>query len=186
MCWNSGGTKGRWQLRICVDLTKLNKAVCRERYLLPSVKQSLTSLENTTVFSKIDANCGFWQIKLNKASAILTTFITSFGRLCLVFGINSALEYFQCRMSQILTDLEGAICLIDDILIFRKMQEEHDVWLTKVLDELQTVGLTYNSSKYEFSQSQVKFLVNSQGILPDPDKTMAILQMEEPNSIALM
>ena len=140
--------KGDGSIRICVDLTKLNKAVCRERHLLPSVKQSLASLENETVFSKIDANSGFWQIKLNKASAILTTFIASFGRLYLVFGINSALEHFQCRMSQILTDLEGAICLIDDILIFGKTQEEHDAKLTKVLDKLQTVGLTYNSSKY--------------------------------------
>ncbi len=28
-------------VRICVDLTKLNEAVCREKYILPSVEQSL-------------------------------------------------------------------------------------------------------------------------------------------------
>ena len=34
------------------------------------------------------------------------------------------------------TDLEGTICLIDDILIFGKTQEEHDAWLIKDLDKL--------------------------------------------------
>ena len=173
--------KGDGSVRICVDLTKLNKAVCKERHLLPSVEQSLASLENATIFSKINANSGFWQIELNKASAVLITFITPFGRFhfnCLPFIINSAPEHFQRRMSQILTDLEGAICLIDNVLIFGKTQEEHDARLIKVLEKLQTVGLTLNHSKCEFSQSQVKFLgqvVNSQGVSPDPDRTKAIL-----------
>ena len=62
--------RGDGSVRICVNLTKLNKAVCRERHLLPFVEQSLASLENATIFSKIDANSGFWQIELNKASAV--------------------------------------------------------------------------------------------------------------------
>ena len=93
--------KGHGNVRICVDLTKLNKAVCKERHLLPSVEQSLESLKNA---AEIDANSGFWQIELDKASAILTTFITPFSRFhfnCLLFGVNSAPEHFQCRMSQI-------------------------------------------------------------------------------------
>ena len=55
-------------------------------------------------------------------------------------------------------DLEGPICLIDDIQIFGKTQEEHNATLIKVLEKLQTVSLTLDSSKSEFSQSQVKFL----------------------------
>ena len=86
-------------------------------------------------------------------------------------------------MSQILADLEGTICLIDNILIFGKTQEEHDAWLTKVLEKLQTVGLTLNSNKCEFSKSQIKFLGqvrNNQVVSSDLDKTKAILQMEQP------
>ena len=88
--------------------------------------------------------------------------------------------------SQILTDLEGAICLIDDVFMFRKTQEEHYARLKKVLEKLQTVGLPLNHNKCEFSQSQIKFLghvVNSQGVSPDPDRTKVILQMEEPKNI---
>ena len=53
------------------------------------------------MFSKIDANSGFWQIPLDKKSALLTTFITPFGRYHfnrLSFGITSAPEHFQRRM----------------------------------------------------------------------------------------
>ena len=57
---------GNGSVRICVNLTKLNKAVCRERPLLPSVEKSLVSLENATIYLKIDANSGFWQIELDK------------------------------------------------------------------------------------------------------------------------
>ena len=90
-------------------------------------------------------------------------------------------------MSQILTDLEGAVCLTDIVLIFGKTQKEHDAWLIKVVEKLQTMGLTLNHSKCKFFQSQVKFLgqiINSQGVSPDPDKTKAILQTEEPKNIA--
>ena len=37
-------------LRICVDLTKLNECVKRERHVLPSVEQSLAQLGGATVF----------------------------------------------------------------------------------------------------------------------------------------
>ena len=52
--------------RICVDVTKLNQSVCRERYILPYVEQVLAQIGNAKVFSKLDANSGFWQIELTQ------------------------------------------------------------------------------------------------------------------------
>ena len=48
--------KSNGTVRICVDLTNLNKAVCRERHILPSVDNILGQMAGATVFSKIDAN----------------------------------------------------------------------------------------------------------------------------------
>ena len=121
---------------ICVDLTKLNQNVRRERHILPSVEQTLAQLGTATVFSKLDANSGFWQIELNKDSALLTTFITPYGRYCfnrLPFGITSALEHFQRRMSEVLVDLEGVVCMMDDILVHGSSESEHDKRLAEVL-----------------------------------------------------
>lgn len=100
--------KPNTEVHICVDLTKLNYLVKRERHMLPSVKHTLGQLEGAKVFSKLNTNSGFWQIPLAKESAHLTTFITPFGRYCfnhLCFGISSAPEHFQQRISQILEGL---------------------------------------------------------------------------------
>ena len=141
------------------------------------------------MFSKIDANSGFWQIPLDKQSALLTTFITPFGRYHfnrLPFGITSAPEHFQRRMSEVLSDLEGVVCLIDDVLVHGKSQEEHDHRLKKVLERVKQVGLTLNVDKCEFSKSCIKFLgqvIDESGVSPDPDKTLAITQLEQPDNV---
>ena len=131
--------KPNGNLRICVDLTKLNESVRRVRHILPSVDHVLAQLSGATVFTKLDANAGFWQIKLSEVSSIYTTFITLFGRYCfkrLSFEITSAPEFFQKTMSAILANLDGVVCMIDDILIHGRSQEEHDKRLAAVLDKL--------------------------------------------------
>lgn len=181
--------KPNGQVRICVDLTRLNDSVCRERHPLPAVDQTLAQLAGAKIFSKLDANSGFWQIPLSPESIPLTTFITPFGRYCfnrLPFGITSAPEHFQRRMSEILGDLEGVVCLIDDVLIHGRTQEEHDERLFKVLCRLQKEGLTLNRVKCKFSQREVPFLgqiVDESGIKPDPSKVAAIRNVPIPTNI---
>ena len=68
--------KANGKVRICVDLTKLNESILREYHPLPSVDHTLAQLAGATIFSKLDANSGFWQIGLSPESAKLTTFIT--------------------------------------------------------------------------------------------------------------
>ena len=60
--WCSGMVavpKSNNKVRICVDLTKPNKSVCRERHILPSVEQTLAQLQGAKFFTKLDANSGF-------------------------------------------------------------------------------------------------------------------------------
>ena len=68
--------KSNGKVRICVNISKVNKNVCRETYLLPKID----SLLGDIVFSMLDANSGFWQEKLAEKSQLLTTFLTPFGR----------------------------------------------------------------------------------------------------------
>ena len=58
--------KGNKKVRICVDLTHLNKSVRRERHPLPAVEQSLAQPAGAQVLSTLDANSGFWQIPLDR------------------------------------------------------------------------------------------------------------------------
>ena len=178
------------KVRICVNLIHLNKSVRRERHPLPAVEQSMALLAGARVFSTLDANSGFWQIPLDRQSALLTTFITPFGRYCfhrLPFGITSAPEHFQRRMSDLLNGLEGIVCMMDDVLVHGRTTEEHDEHLERVLQRLQEAGLTLNQQKCQFSRLQVKFLgqiVDASGIRPDPDKIRAIQSVEPPKTVS--
>ena len=66
-------------VHICVSFRPLNEGVLREVHPLPTIDETLAQLAGATVFSKLDANCGFWQIPLDETSRLLTTFITPFG-----------------------------------------------------------------------------------------------------------
>jgi len=176
------------KIRVCIDFTQLNKAVKREFHPLPNSEETMSELGNSRVFSKLDANCGYWQMKLDKKYQKLTTFITPFGRYyCkrLPFGISSAPEIFQREMQKILIDLEGIVCQMDDILVHGSSMEQHDERLNRVLERLQKAGVTLNESKCEFARTEVKFLghiINSQGIHADPEKTKAIKDFPTPTN----
>jgi len=93
-----------------MDLKPLNANVLREAHPIPKVDDTLAQLSGETVFSKIDANSGFWQIPLAEESQEYTTFISPFGCYCfkkLPFGISSVPELFQRRMGAVLEGLEG-------------------------------------------------------------------------------
>ena len=191
--WCSGMVvvlKSNSKVRICVDLTKLNESVKRERHPLPAVDQILAQLAGAKVFTKLDANSGFWHIPLSPNSALLTTFITPFGRYHfrrLLFGISSAPEHFQRRMSEALSGLSGTVCLMDDILVYGATREEHDERLRHVLQRLSNLGMTLNSDKCRFAQSSVEFLghvIDAQGIKPDPNKVSAIVQFATPTNVS--
>jgi len=98
----------------------------------------------------------------------------------LPFGISSAPELFQ-------EGLDGVLCLIDDVLIFGSSKEEHDARLSAVLQRIEKAGATLNKEKCLFRQTKIKFLghiIDQDGIHPDPDKTSAISNMEQPQSVS--
>lgn len=184
--------KSNGDVRLCVDLTKLNNAVKRERHQMPSVDYTLGQMAGAKYFSKIDANSGFHQIALSPQSAHLTTFITPFGRFCykrLPFGISSGPEIFQREVSKVLDGLHGVVCQMDDIVVFGSSREEHDHRLEAVLVKLSKAGITLNKNKCEFARREVKFLgqiVGAQGVEMDTSKLEAIQKMPEPHDISAL
>ena len=173
-------------VRICTDFKKLNQAVKRERYILPTIEDILHKLSGKKVFSKLDCTSGFFQLPLSDESAKLTTFITPFGRYFyrrLPQGITSAPEIFQKIVEEILQDEENAAEWIDDILVFSDNEEEHKVHLESVMKKLRDAGLKLSRDKCEFFKSEIRFLgfiIGKDGIRIDPAKTEAISEMAEP------
>ena len=176
--------------RICVDLKALNNNVMREVYPIPTVEETLAQVTGATVFSKLDANSGYWQIPLSESSKHLTTFVTPSGRYCfnrLPFGISSASEIFHKRMSRILAGCKGVLVHHDDVLVYGATQQEHDANLLVALKRLEKANVTLNPDKCKFSRTSIDFLgqiVDKNGIRPDPAKTQAMLEIEPPQSVS--
>ena len=69
-------------LRICLDPRNLNTAVKREHFQLPTIEEITSRISGAKVFSKLDADHGYRQLKLDSESELFTTFNTPFGRYC--------------------------------------------------------------------------------------------------------
>ena len=90
--------KPNGRLRTCLDPNDLNKVIKREHHPVPTVENITPNLCGSTLFSKLDAKQGFWNVKLDKESLYLTTFSTHRGRyrfLRMPFGLRMLQDIFQ-------------------------------------------------------------------------------------------
>ena len=171
------------KLRVCLDPRPLNVAIKREHFQIPTLDSIATRLTGAKIFSKLDANHGYWQVQLDEQSQLLTTFNTQFGRYCFLrmpFGIKSAQEVFQKRLSQQFGDLPGVETDIDDILVWGRNMEEHDKRLQAVLKRCENIHLTLNKEKCKFAVTEVTYIghkLTPQGVHADPEKVKAIMEM---------
>jgi len=98
-------------LRIFIDPRDLNKALKRPHHPMRTVEDVASRMPNATVFCTLDAGSGFWQIKSDYDSSLLTTFSTPFGRyrfLRMPFGITSPSEVFQRAICLLATRVQSS------------------------------------------------------------------------------
>ncbi|KAJ8407445.1 hypothetical protein AAFF_G00273020 [Aldrovandia affinis] len=82
-------------------------------------------------------------------------------------------------MYQMFEGFDGVLCHADDVLVFGRDRQEHDQRLHRVLQKMQSEGVTLNE-KCEFAKEHIIFVghkVSAKGIKSDPGKVKAILQM---------
>ena len=61
-------------LRFCVDYRALNKLTVKNRYALPRTDELFDRLQGAKVFSKIDLESGYWQLRIAEADVSKTAF----------------------------------------------------------------------------------------------------------------
>lgn len=180
--------KPNGKLRVCLDPKALNDNIQRPYYPMRSIDDITSQLSGANYFSVLDATKGYWAIRLDKPSSMLTTFNTPFGRyryLRLPMGIRSSQDIFQRKVDEIFEGLQGVTSICDDILVFGRSRAEHDRNLGKVLQKSRENGLRFNPEKCQIGLTEVKYfghVISSRGLLPDPEKVSAILNMPNPTN----
>jgi hypothetical protein len=96
------------------------------------------------------------------------------------FGLTNAPAYFMYLINKVFMEYldKFVVAFIDDILIFSRMEEEHEVHLRLVLEKLRAHQLYTMFSKCEFWIMEVTFLghvISARGVSVDPDKVKDIL-----------
>jgi hypothetical protein len=182
-------TEGKTDVRITIDPKDLNRALLREFHPINTVEDVITRTSGSQFFTVLDANQGFFQIKLDEKSAHLTSFNTPFGRYFykrLPMGISSAPEIYQRAMSEIFVGLDGVEIIMDDILVHGDTLEKHNERLEKVLQRCKEKNLRLNPSKIKLAQSEVEYVgqvLTKHGVRISEDKIKAVIQMPAPSNI---
>ncbi|GJT09969.1 putative reverse transcriptase domain-containing protein [Tanacetum coccineum] len=146
---------------MCIDYRELNKLTIKNRYPLPRIDDLFDQLQGSQYFSKIDLRSGYHQLRVREEDIPKTAF----------------------RMRPYLDKF--VIVFIDDILIYSKSKEEHEVHLKLMLKLLEKEKLFRKFSKCEFWLQEVYFLgyvVNSEGIHVDPSKIEAVKKWKPPKT----
>src|SRR3954465_15593126 len=157
---------------------------------LPKIENLFDQLTGAKVFSKIDLRTGYHQLKIHADDIPKTAFTTRYGLydyIVMSFGLTNAPAYFMNLMNKIFVDFldKFVVVFIDDILIYSKLEEEHELHLRTILGTLREHQLYAKVRKCEFWLQEVGFLshiVSARGIAVDPVKVKDVEDWQDPTT----
>ena len=179
------------KFRMVYDFRKLNNVTKEQVFPIPRIEEMLDSMEGKPYRSSMDFKSGFHQIELTEESKPKTAFVAggaSYEWTVLPFGLKNAPMAFQSYVNQMLEGLINKTCsiYIDDLLAYSTTFEDHLRDLETIMKRIESHNMKLNPSKCHFLCKQFKFLgfiINADGMLPDPAKTKAISEMKVPRTI---
>ena len=178
-------------LRMCIDYRALNKVTVRDRYPLPRIDDLLDKLHGCSVFSSLDLQSGYHQIRITDEDKPKTAMITPLGQFqfkVLCFGLTNAPATFQRVMNRVFQEHIGKFVLVylDDILVMSRSPQEHAKHLRIVLGLLRQHQLRVKLKKCEFNKPELSFLghiVGKDGIAVGPAKVAVIEKWPLPRTL---
>jgi transposase InsO family protein len=175
--------------RVAINYRLVNEETEFDAFPFPRIEDLLAQCAGAKVFSSLDFSQFYYQLPLTEEDRPKTAF-AALGELWQFkrcpFGLKNAVTYCMRTMTRIFEDLEGVLIYLDDILVIGKSQEEHDERLMQVLERIRLHGLSLNSFKCRFNESEVSYLghrLSNGTIQPDPERIRPILEFPEPKNL---
>ena len=173
---------GKTQYRMVVNYQELNAMTISPEFPLPTIQEILDLLHGAKVFTTIDMEQGFHQIRVDPKDQYKTAFRTCMGQYeykVMPFGLRGAPGTFQAVMNHMFFDLlgKGVIAYLDDLLVYSPDIPSHARLLDKVLSTLKKHKMYPKISKCTFGASSIEYLgykIGAEGITPSPSKIEAI------------
>ena len=180
--------KQKDQIRMNVDARDVNKALKRTKQHIETVQEIRHKLTGATRFSELDLGHGYHQIALDEKSRYMSTFQTHEGLhrfKVLFFGASPASDLFHDRIKSAIRGVDGAISIHDNILVWGKTPEEHEMNLKALLQRCKERGITIRMSKSNIGKTEVDWFgwtFSESGMSADQKKVRAIVEAGAPKS----
>ena len=136
-----------------IDFWKLNDKSIGDGYRIPLIVDILEKAPDVHYISTLDAESGFYQVKIKKSDRPKTVFTFGSGHYQykrLPMGLKNSPATFQRLMDILLAGVPGVYIYIDDILILAKSIEEHEQICRKLFERFRQARLTLEPRKCFF------------------------------------
>jgi len=139
--------------RMVIDYQKLNRQTVKNNYPLPLITELVDNRGSKRVFTKIDLQWGYNNIRIKEGDewkVVFTTHVGSFKPVVMFFGMTKSPTTFQAMMNEILRDMinEGKVAVfVDDVLVGTEMEEGYDEVVEEVLKRLEENDLYVKPEK---------------------------------------
>jgi putative transposase len=155
---------------------------------MPLVADVISQLGNSSWFTALDLQFGFWQIRMAPEDMKKITLITKTGLYdwtVMPFGLKNATSKLTRTMSEVFKDLGSNFLkvFVNDLNVHNESWEEHLQHLGIVLYKLREVNFKLNPNKCWFAARSITFLghvVSKEGTKSDPGKIEAVLHFPQP------
>jgi hypothetical protein len=139
-------------LILYINFRQLNKVTIKNKYPFPRIDDLFDQLKDARIFSKIYPRSGYHQVRIKDKYIIKTSFMERYGNykfIVVSFGLSNAPIVFMCLINGVFWEYLDTFVIVffDDILVYSKIEEEHENHLRMVLQVLREHHLYSKLSK---------------------------------------
>jgi hypothetical protein len=181
--------KKQGTIHVCIDFRDLNKACPKDNFPTPFINQIIDEYVGCKAFSFMDGFLGYNQIQIKPEDQHKTTFICPWGTFAyrkMHFGIKNVGATFQWAMSFSFHDLKHIVeAYLDDLASQSRKRMDHPTHLLLIFEHCHCFRIRLNPNKCIFcitSRLLLGFIVSTIGIMVDPLKVEAIIQLPPPHA----
>ena len=175
-----------------MDYRRLNKQTVKNNYPLPLITDLVDSMGNKRIFTKMDLQWGYNNVRIKKKDKWKVVFITHVGSyepVVMFFEMTNSPATFQDMMNKILRDMinKGKVAVfVDDVLVGTETEKGHNEIVEEVLRRLEENDLYVKPEKCAWKVQKINFLgvVMGQGkIKMEEDKVAGVLNWPAPKTV---
>lgn len=158
---------------------------------MPNLEEEFCKMHGAKIFSKMDMQSAFHQIKMNEGDKEKTAFSTGHKKFQfkrMPFGLKGSPITWQLFVTNSLGELLAAnvIAYMDDIMSYNKTVEAHVETLIKIFECLRRNGLKLKIEKTTLFAKEIKYLghvMSENGVKPNEENVETVKNFPRPRNV---